>query len=249
MAGMFLAGAGAIYYPFSCCRCGSASIGNAALAFCAGVVLTIGLLIGMLALRADNLQMFVQDCGRRLPVVAGPGKSGGFWGFSWMIPSIGSVLALFVVLAGVLPCGRPQKNLGTLMSCTAALMLGCQFWHAHGGGQYMAWYLPVLLLTIFRPNLEDRIALSVLGKAGSRAATPPPARRKGSLSGTALAAAFARTAAIPSVKCPPPGLAPFRSRTELPWRDAQVDDAASDDWIEPGLAGRGDQLIALRCPD
>jgi hypothetical protein len=58
-----------------------------------------------------------------------------------------------------------QKNLGTLMSCSAAVMLGTQFWHARGGGLYMAWYLPLLLLTIFRPNLEDRIALSVLGES------------------------------------------------------------------------------------
>jgi hypothetical protein len=28
----------------------------------------------------------------------------------------------------------------------------------------MAWYLPLVLLTIFRPNLEDRVALSVLGE-------------------------------------------------------------------------------------
>ena len=27
----------------------------------------------------------------------------------------------------------------------------------------MGWYLPLLLLTIFRPNLEDRVALAVLG--------------------------------------------------------------------------------------
>jgi hypothetical protein len=28
---------------------------------------------------------------------------------------------------------------------------------------YMGWYLPLLLLTIFRPNLEDRIAVTTLG--------------------------------------------------------------------------------------
>jgi hypothetical protein len=43
-------------------------------------------------------------------------------------------------------------------------MLGVQFWHALGGGQLLGWYLPVLLLTVFRPNLEDRVALSVLGQ-------------------------------------------------------------------------------------
>ena len=57
-----------------------------------------------------------------------------------------------------------QKNLGTLMSCSAAVMIATQFWHPRGGGLYMAWYLPLVLLTIFRPNLEDRVALSVLGE-------------------------------------------------------------------------------------
>ena len=32
----------------------------------------------------------------------------------------------------------------------------------------MAWYLPVLLLTIFRPNLEDRVAITAWAKAGFR---------------------------------------------------------------------------------
>ncbi|MEX1224284.1 MAG: hypothetical protein WEA31_07025, partial [Pirellulales bacterium] len=46
----------------------------------------------------------------------------------------------------------------------AAIMLAVQFWHAHGGGLFIGWYLPLLLLTVFRPNLEDRVALSVLGE-------------------------------------------------------------------------------------
>jgi hypothetical protein len=28
----------------------------------------------------------------------------------------------------------------------------------------MAWYLPLLIMTIFRPNLEDRVALSTIGE-------------------------------------------------------------------------------------
>jgi hypothetical protein len=30
---------------------------------------------------------------------------------------------------------------------------------------YMAWYLPLLMLTIFRPNLEDRLAISALNES------------------------------------------------------------------------------------
>ena len=41
-------------------------------------------------------------------------------------------------------------------------MLAAQFWIAYLGGLYMAWYLPLLILTIFHPNLEDRIAISAV---------------------------------------------------------------------------------------
>lgn len=74
------------------------------------------------------------------------------------------VIAAFLCLSTALAIWPAQKNLGTLLSCSAAVMLGTQFWHAERGGTYMAWYLPVLLLTVFRPNLEDRVALSVLGE-------------------------------------------------------------------------------------
>ena len=47
-----------------------------------------------------------------------------------------------------------------LLSCSAAVLVATQFWHAYQGGLYMAWFLPLLILTIFRPNLEDRMALT-----------------------------------------------------------------------------------------
>ena len=54
----------------------------------------------------------------------------------------------------------PHKNLATLVSCSAALMLGVQFWMGRQGGLYMAWYLPLAILTAFRPNLSDRTAVA-----------------------------------------------------------------------------------------
>jgi hypothetical protein len=88
----------------------------------------------------------------------------GVWGLGWdpfyRIPVLTAFLALCVTFA-VWPA---QKNLGTLLSCSAAVMVATQFWHGFGGGLYMAWYLPLILLTVFRPNLEDRVALTVLGE-------------------------------------------------------------------------------------
>ncbi len=57
-----------------------------------------------------------------------------------------------------------QKNLGTLISCSAAVMLASQFWHGFGGGLFIGWYLPLTLLMIFRPNLEDRVAQTMLSE-------------------------------------------------------------------------------------
>ncbi|HTQ37545.1 MAG TPA: hypothetical protein VMJ32_00865 [Pirellulales bacterium] len=89
----------------------------------------------------------------------------GFWRLSFNDPVYRiPVLAAFVAMCITMTIWPAQKNLGTLMSCSAAVMLGTQFWHALGGGQLLAWYLPLTLLTIFRPNLEDRVALSVLGQ-------------------------------------------------------------------------------------
>ena len=72
------------------------------------------------------------------------------------------MLALFVAICLGMTIWPAQKNLGTLLSCSAAVMLATQFWHAHQGGLCMAWYLPLLILTIFRPNLEDRVAISAV---------------------------------------------------------------------------------------
>jgi len=107
----------------------------------------------------DNLkEMF----GLRLPMQEG---LEGFWGGLVLDPPYRvPVLAAFVAMCGTLALWPAQKNLGTLLSCSAAVMVGTQFWHGYGGGLYMAWYLPLTLLTIFRPNLEDRVALAVLGE-------------------------------------------------------------------------------------
>ena len=87
----------------------------------------------------------------------------GFWEevpaqFRW------PVMAAFIAMCGSMVLWPAQKNLGSLLACSAAIMLGSQFWKAYEGGTFMAWYMPLLILTIFRPNLEDRVALSAISE-------------------------------------------------------------------------------------
>jgi hypothetical protein len=77
-------------------------------------------------------------------------------------------MTAFFALAATLALWPAQKNLGTLMSCSAAILVATRFWNGNGGGLYMGWYLPLILVTVFRPNLEDRVAITVLEQGWSR---------------------------------------------------------------------------------
>jgi hypothetical protein len=96
----------------------------------------------------------------------------GFWtGIHWAyrIP-VFTAYAAFTVITLFWP--RP-KNLAHLLALTAVLLIGIQFWFVGAaprpgtamdvpsGGVYVLWYLPLVLLLIFRPNLSDREAVPI----------------------------------------------------------------------------------------
>jgi hypothetical protein len=134
--------------------------------FALGTLAALGVLVASLAFMSENTAMFWLELKQMFawPSLAIKGTA-GFWSFDLFDPVYRiPVVAAFFALSASFALWPAQKNLGTLMSCSAAVMLATQFWHPGEGGLFMAWYLPLLLLTIFRPNLEDRVALSVLGE-------------------------------------------------------------------------------------
>ncbi|HKB36456.1 MAG TPA: hypothetical protein VKD72_08385, partial [Gemmataceae bacterium] len=132
---------------------------------CAGAfVLGVGLCLAYLAVLAwargeglHNLEAIlpraVQDW---LPSWGEPAVSTrGLWeGAHWAyrVPVFVAYVAL-MLLTVIWPA---PKNLAHLLALSAALLIGTQFWYADQGGIYVLWYLPFLLLLVFRPNLSDR---------------------------------------------------------------------------------------------
>jgi hypothetical protein len=155
---------GTIYYPVFllplwCSFYWEKGVGR----FATGVATTLAALVAGLWITSPDLAVFIgqlrQMFGWILPNAV---TCVGFW--QWYDPVFRlPVLAAFVAMMASLAIWPAHKHLGTLMSCSAAVLLGCQFWKAHEGGLFMAWYLPVLLLVVFRPNLENRIALAMPG--------------------------------------------------------------------------------------
>ena len=68
------------------------------------------------------------------------------------------IMVIFIIYCVGVLFWPSRKHLATLMCCSTIILIGIQFWQAHQGGLYMAWYLPLLIATLFRPNLEDRVA-------------------------------------------------------------------------------------------
>ncbi len=164
VAGVLIATAGGlIYYPLFLLPlwCGF-YWRRGLIRFAIAVVSVLLVMVLLLWFTPDSLGPFSEQLARMFgwmnPLAA---ERCGFWEEHEPVFRI-PVLAAFVALCGSLALWPAQKNLGTLLSCSAAVMLGTQFWQAHQGGVFMAWYLPLLLLTVFRPNLEDRVAFSAL---------------------------------------------------------------------------------------
>jgi hypothetical protein len=131
--------------------------------FLLGFAAMVALLVLTLAFTSIDMAMFLarlrQMFGIQFPIAEDLRGAWQFWNTVYRYP----IIAAFIGLSLSFVIWPPQKNLATLISCSAALMLGTQFWHAHtGGGIALAWYLPLLLLTVFRPNLEDRVATAVV---------------------------------------------------------------------------------------
>ncbi len=132
--------------------------------FAFGLLVTILLVVASLAFTSVDVGAFWQQVravfGVRFPTMQEESLGGvwQYWHPAYRIP----ILVVFLAICFSLAFWPAQKNLAVLLSCTAAVMLGTQFWHARTGGIAMAWYLPFVLLTVFRPNLEDRVALNVV---------------------------------------------------------------------------------------
>ncbi len=157
--------AGLIYYPLFLLPLWCSFYWRRGLVrFVCGVLLAMALLAASLALDWHDFPTFLTQVARMIGWRNPLGiEASGFWAAKYYDPSYRiPVLALFVAICGGMAIWPAQKNLGTLLSCSAAVMLATQFWHAHQGGLCMAWYLPLLILTIFRPNLEDRVAISAV---------------------------------------------------------------------------------------
>ncbi len=101
---------------------------------------------------------------------------------AYLVPVFVSYLVMLVALT-VWP---RRKSLAHVIPHSAAIIIGMQFWYPDQGGVYVLWYLPILLLVVFRPLMTNHFApelkpLQLLQQVAGQG--PPQAELVGSSAG------------------------------------------------------------------
>ncbi len=129
--------------------------------FACAVLLTTGLVVGVLAILTHSSRDLVENTlgyvrWTSLQIWEEPlGTS--FWadlGPAYRLP----VLVSYIIMLFVLTFWPRQKSLAQLIPQTTAIVLGAQFWYPQRGGVYVLWYLPLLLMVVFRPMMTNHFA-------------------------------------------------------------------------------------------
>ncbi len=140
--------------------------------FLIGVAISLSICILGLAFTSPDMAFFVHQLrsmfGFLLPRLEG---LEGLWALGWNQWYRLPLLVAHVILSVSFIFWPVEKNIGTLISYTAALMVAVQFWLGFDGALTMAWYLPLALLVFFRPNLNGRVAESELNVGARRGRT------------------------------------------------------------------------------
>lgn len=125
------------------------------------------LIVGVLAFTTSDANALTQQTigglNLQLFTFEGPGAATGFWMTlhpAYRIP----VMTAFVAMVVVLTIWPRKKTPEVLMAHSAAIIVSTQFWYPQSGGIYVLWYLPFLLLLVFRPRVTTH-ALQKEGEA------------------------------------------------------------------------------------
>ena len=131
--------------------------------FTASLLVTLLLLAMILFFSSTGWGGFVEELRKMFgfwtPITDG---LSGIWRLGWDPWYRLPILAACFVMCLGFTYWPTEKDFGTLISCTCVSLIAVQFWHGLGGGLYMGWYLPLLLLAMFRPNLQEKTAEKVV---------------------------------------------------------------------------------------
>lgn len=118
-------------------------------------------------------------------------EESGFWRMydpAYRIP----VFVAFVLMLVVLTIWPRKKNLEHLMANSTAIIVATQFWYPQQGGVYLLWYVPLMLMVVFRPRMAHLLPPDLRTNAAQATSRPHAVPREMAASGSAVDRHFFR---------------------------------------------------------
>ena len=89
-----------------------------------------------------------------LAALANQEFSPGFWKEAdYVSPYRWPVMASYFIMVVLMTLWPRKRNVEVLLAQSSAAIIGTQLWYTQSGGVYLLWYVPLLLMVIFRPRL------------------------------------------------------------------------------------------------
>lgn len=97
-----------------------------------------------------------------------------------------TLAAVFFVMLVAMTVIPRKRNLENLLANSTALIVAAQLWYPEDIGTYVLWYLPLLLLVVFRPRLDRFVPPEDPNHTASRLADEHTPKQAGSMSRVTL---------------------------------------------------------------
>lgn len=148
---------GSLFFPIFLLPLWAAFYGwRGALRFGLALVIVGAVLLASLAFTSVDGQSFVRQTFGFIDwrgLTFHGGSEAGYWSKDIDVYRI-PVFVAFLVLTAALTIWPMKKNVEHLIAHSTAIIVGTQFWYPQQGGIYLLWYLPLLLIVVFRPSLS-----------------------------------------------------------------------------------------------
>jgi len=115
-------------------------------------------LLACLAITSADSDSFVQrilgENNMILSALSGKENTAGFWkdlGYL-SVYRLPVIVAYFIMLT-IMTIWPKSRTVEVLLAQSTAAVVGTQFWYEQQGGVYLLWYVPLMLMVVFRPRL------------------------------------------------------------------------------------------------
>ncbi len=115
-------------------------------------------LVGSLAMTSTDSDSFFQktmgSVNIALNAFSGVQQETGFWGSVGYLSAyrLPVMVAYFIMLI-IMTIWPKDRTVEVLLAQSTAAIVGTQLWYTAEGGVYLLWYLPLMLMVVFRPRL------------------------------------------------------------------------------------------------